>query len=142
MAREKIARHILLAFAFALALYFVSFGIIEHLRTYKGGWQVNFRTDSSGHPSLTVSQPKLRIANVRFNFPNHPMAETNLQNTLVFDQPITNVPFGKVIYLDTTFLPGAIVFELFNHQIQLLPRVLILDRREVPWQSGQNFELP
>ena len=45
------------------------------------------------------------------------------------------VPFGKCVFMDTTFLPGTVTFELFGHEIELLPRVLIIDRQEHRWQS-------
>jgi hypothetical protein len=135
MKREHIGRHIALAFVFALGLYFATFYAIEHVRTRKGGWQVTFTTDSAGEPSLLVAQPELGIRNVRFTFPGQHLSRSNLTERIVFDLPITNVPFGKVIYLDTTFLPGSVVFGLFSHEIQLLPRVLLVDRGEMPWQS-------
>ena len=142
MKRERLIQHLLIAFGAALVVYGVAFGVIEFLRTRKGGWQVTFQTDAAGVPEVRVSQPWLRITNVSFQFPEGQTALTNLQRTIVFDQPITNVPFGQVVYLDTTFLPGAIVFDLFGHEVQLLPRVLLVDRQETPWQSGRTVVLP
>jgi len=37
--------------------------------------------------------------------------------------------------MDTTFLPGTVAFQLFGHEIELLPRVLIIDHEEHPWHS-------
>jgi hypothetical protein len=139
--REKLVQHLAIAFILALVLYWSAFSIIEHLRIRKGGWQVTFKTDDKAVPSISVSQPALGLADIRLVFPHDRGGQTNLASTIVFDQPITNVPFGKVIYLDTTFLPGAIVFGLFGHQIQLVPRVLVLDGKEVPWQNGTEFRL-
>ena len=141
MRVEKLTWHILIALTLTVVLYLATFQWIEHLRTRKGGWNVTFKTDQAGHPSIAVEQPKLQITNVSFAFPDQLLPQTNLQSTVLFDQPRTNVPFGKVLYFDTTFLPGAIVFDVFHHQIQLLPRVLILDGKEVPWQCGQTFQL-
>ena len=39
--------------------------------------------------------------------------------------------------MDTTFLPGTLTFQFFGHEIELLPRVLVLDRQEHPWRSGE-----
>ena len=39
-------------------------------------------------------------------------------------------------------LPGTATFELFGHEIQLLPRVLIIDRREYPWRPNATITLP
>lgn len=141
MKRERLARHLMIAFVAALLIYAVSFSLIQFLRTRKGGWQVTFQSDATGVPAITVSQPRLKISNVSFRFPAGRITETNLHRTIVFDQPITNVPFGQVIYLDTTFLPGSIVFDLFGHEIQLLPRVLMIDRHETPWRSGTTLHL-
>ncbi len=51
------------------------------------------------------------------------------------------VPFGKCIFLDTTSLPGTVVLDLFGHEIELLPRALIIDRQERPWRSDTTIEL-
>ncbi len=141
MKRDPLLKHCLIGFGLALAIYLSSYHWIEHLRTRKGGWQVTFRSDSNGTPALEVTQPKLRISNLTLAFPGQRISLTGLLATVVFDRPITNVPFGKVVYFDTTFLPGSMVFDLFGHEVQLLPRVLLLDRREVPWQSGTTIRL-
>ena len=91
---------------------------------------------------MQVNQPYLRISNVTAVFPDQRIMLSNMPVTVVFSQPITNVPFGHVIYLDTTFLPGSVVFGLFGHEIQLLPRVLIVDRKELPWRPGMVLNLP
>jgi hypothetical protein len=43
--------------------------------------------------------------------------------------------------MDTTFLPGTIAFVLFGHEIQLIPRVITLDKQERSWQSGETIVL-
>jgi hypothetical protein len=52
------------------------------------------------------------------------------------------VPFGKCVFLDTTFLPGTVVLDLFGHEVQLLPRVLTIDHVEHAWHSGGRFVVP
>jgi hypothetical protein len=39
------------------------------------------------------------------------------------------------------YLPGTVTLELFGHEIELLPRVLIIDRKEHPWKSGTTISL-
>jgi hypothetical protein len=129
-------------FAGAVVVYFAAFTVIEHLRTRKGGWAVTFRGDSSGAPSLSVSQSYLAISNVVFAFPNAQAGQSNFAQTVVFDQPITNIPFGRVIYLDTTFLPGSVVLDLFGEEIQLLPRRFLVNQREYRWKSETTLTLP
>jgi hypothetical protein len=88
---------------------------------------------------MLIDQPKLAITNVQVSFAGKPQPATNRPVTLAFDQPRPvpyAVPFGDCIFMDTTFLPGTITFQLFGHEIELLPRVLVLDRQEHPWQSG------
>jgi hypothetical protein len=43
--------------------------------------------------------------------------------------------------MDTTFLPGTLTFRLFSHELELLPRVLIIDHEEYPWVPGTNIVL-
>ena len=140
--RDRLGRHLLIGFALALVIYLVAFSLVEHFRQRKGGWVVTFESDAAAVPSLRIAQSYLALTNVTFVFPGAHLEQPGWEATIVFDRPITNVPFGKVIYIDTTFLPGAIVFDLFGHEIQLLPRVLLLDHREVPWKSGREFSLP
>jgi hypothetical protein len=44
--------------------------------------------------------------------------------------------------MDTTFLPGTIVFEMFGHEVQLIPRVLTIDKQEQPWRVDEEIALP
>lgn len=139
--RDNLGRHLGLALVFALVLYVVGFQWIEHRRHVRGPWRVLFQTDASGEPSISVSQQKLRLTNVTFVFPGERFHPSNLAATIVFDAPKTNVPFGKVVFLDTTFLPGTVTFELFGHEIELLPRTLVVDLKEVSWKSDTTVRL-
>jgi hypothetical protein len=139
MESEHTFRNILLVFLAAVMLYVVAFTSIEHLRTRKGGWHVTFLTDATGEPKLIVNQPRLGLSNISLDFPSQKVAMSNLNETVVFDRPITNVPFGIVAYLDTTFLPGAILLRVFDHEIQLTPRLLIVDDHKMIWQNEQSF---
>lgn len=141
MKRDSLARLIAVAFVLAAVVYAGAFYGIEYLRARKGGWLVTFQSDVEGSPALVISQPKIGISTVTLTFPGQRIPATNLARTIVFDQPITNVPFGRVVYLDTTFLPGSVVFDLFGHEVQLRPRVLMVDRRETPWRSGATVEI-
>ena len=70
---------------------------------------------------------------------------TNSPVTLVFSQPKPvpyEVPFGNCVFMDTTFLPGTITFQFFGHEIELLPRVLVIDRQEHPWRRDAVVALP
>ena len=125
--------------AAVIALYFVFFYGIEGCRHRKGPWEVTFGTNSSG-PTLTVTQPALRINHLITCFGETTTA-TNLPQTVRFDVPKRAVPFGKVIYEDLTQLPGVVTFDLFGHEVELLPRVLIVNKRQIAWNSQRSVEL-
>lgn len=141
MKRDPIFKHAAIAFVGALALYAFAFKAIEQFRSAKGPWEVSFRTDSQGKPSISISQETLSLTNVSLVFPGDRLEETNSIETIRFDGPKTNVPFGRVIFFDTTFLPGTLTFDLFGHEIELLPRVLVVNRKEVKWESGSSIQL-
>jgi hypothetical protein len=125
----------------AVLVYFVTFGVIQHFRDTKGPWQVTFQTDAAGRPSLQIAQSSLQLSNITIKFIGEQIGQSNLNEMVLFDSPKTNVPFGRVIFFDTTFLPGTMTFDLFGHEIELLPRALGVNRKAVQWQSGLTIEL-
>jgi len=133
----------------ALALWFVivlvSYGVvfysIEYLNQRKGPWEVNFMSDAQGNPAIVTYQPKLDISSVEIIFPGETIPQTNLSQRVIFDRPLRQVPFGSVIYADLRTLPGVVTFDLFGHEIELLPRALIVNKREIPWKSEMAIEL-
>ena len=132
-------KHFIIAFAIALILYATFYSFIENRRTRQGPWRVGFDVEG-GIPSLVVNEPQLGLANVKITFPGEAISTTN--STLVFLQPRDvpfDVPFGKCVFEDTTFQPGTVVFNLFGHEVQLMPRVLTIDHQEYAWQSDKNF---
>jgi hypothetical protein len=46
-----------------------------------------------------------------------------------------------LIFQDPTFLPGTVTIRLFGHVVEFLPRVLTIDKKEYPWQSGAVIEV-
>ena len=142
MKRVGLPGQIILVFVAALVGYAIVYSWIEHRRAAKGPWVVKFSSES-GRPAITVNQTELGIQNVHIVFGEHQRA-TNATQTMEFSQPRPwpyAVPFGQCVFMDTTFLPGTIAFELFGHEIQLLPRVLTIDKAERPWRSGETIEL-
>ena len=45
------------------------------------------------------------------------------------------MPFGECIYQDLMFLPGVVTMNLLGHEIELMPRTLVVDKKEVPWNT-------
>lgn len=152
MKRDNPAKHFIIAFAVALLGYILVYHFIENRRTRKGPWQVTFTNNPAGTPAIVINQPALRVSNVQIQFPGESVAKlqsslTNYQsltNDFLFSQPRPvpyDVPFGKCVFMDTTFQPGTLTFQLFGHEIELLPRVLVIDQQEHAWQSGQIIAL-
>ncbi len=135
-------QHFVYAALMALGLYLGFFYGCEYRRNVKGPWQVTFTTDTNGQPAIVIDQPALRIASVQIVFAGEPRPAVQTPQTVFFASPTNEAPFGKVIFRDTTFLPGTITFDLFGHEIELLPRVLGIDRREHAWQSETTILLP
>ncbi len=141
MRSDGSVRHFAIAFAIAVVLYVAGFGWIQHRRVFKGPWKITFATDGAGRPSLVISEPMLQICE-KIAFPGQKIAPANLARVERFDGAVTNLPFGEMIFQDPTFLPGTATLRLFGHEIELLPRVLIIDKREIPWRAGQTVEVP
>lgn len=134
-------RSIVLLLGVVAVLYAGVYWGIEHWRRYKGPWEVEFLADTAGQPSIVVRHPKLRVHQARMIFLGERLPLTNFAARVRFDRPLQAVPFGRVIYEDLTALPGVVTFDLFGHEIELLPRVLVVNRRLVPWQSQLFIEL-
>lgn len=134
-------RSLLAVFGAVVVLYFSAFHGIEYLRHRKGPWEIQFATSADGVPFAEVRQPALRISSVRLVFPGEVSADP--PTTIRFERPVpvTPVPFGRVLYEDLTFLPGVVTLDLFGHEIELVPRTLMLNRKAIPWRSGAVIEV-
>ena len=136
-------KRILLAFVAAVVVYAAIFYLIEHQRTRRGPWRVAFASAGGGsHPVLIINEPSLNISDLKITFPARSAPATNA--IMIFDQPRDvpfDVPFGQCIFQDLISQPGTVTFKLFDHEIELLPRVLRIDRKEHVWQSGTNIEV-
>jgi len=165
MKSDHPVRIFLVAFLIAVALYVTFYAGIEHRRARKGPWEVTFITNSDGSPAIILNQPKLAITNVQITFPGASVPATKptgndraapinyesggtveqLPTTLLFKEPRPvpyEVPFGQCVFMDLISLPGTVAFKLFGHEIELLPRVLVIDRQEHAWRSDSSIVLP
>jgi hypothetical protein len=144
MKSEGPLKHFLLAFLLAVICYAFFYHNIEHRRTRKGPWEIIFTNDFNGSPALVINQPKLAITNAQIVFSDQKIPPGFSSATVLFSQPRPvpySLPLGKCVFMDTTFLPGTVTLDLFNHEIELLPRVLVIDRQEHPWLSGSSITL-
>lgn len=132
-------RFIALVFLITLVAY-VGLYLLDHwMRTRRGPWTVSFERDAEGMPAMRISQPALGLQDVRVRFRGEFV--TNPSAVIRFEGPLQTVPWGTVVFSDTTYLPGTVTVQAFGHEIELLPRTLFLNRRAVAWQSGQTHEL-
>jgi hypothetical protein len=172
MKSDHPVRIFLVAFLLALVGYVTFYAGIEHRRARNGPWEVTFTTNSDGSPTIVVDQTRLGVAKVQIAFPGASLPATRaaadaksgftnnesrvaidrsgisnypLPITLVFNQPRPlpyDVPFGQCIFMDLISLPGTVTFKLFGHEIELLPRVLVIDHQEHPWRPDSKINLP
>jgi len=142
MKSHSLAKQILLVFLVSLVGYACVFNWIEHGRRKNGPWQVTFAALADG-PAIVINQPALQYADITIVF-GGVAAQPNLPQTVRFEHgraaPFA-LPFGKCVFVDAIFLPGTATFDIFGHEIQLLPRTLTIDGGEHPWRSGEKFFL-
>jgi len=139
------ARSIALCFVIVLGVYLAIFYGIEYSNQRQGPWEVRFISDGLGNPSIVIQQPRLNVSAVKIMFGGDKAAQTNLSQKVLFDHPVTSLPvqmpFGEVIYEDLRALPGVVTFNFFGHEVELLPRVLIVNKKEIRWRSQAVIEL-
>ncbi len=128
-------------FALALVVYFASFSWIQHQRDKKGAWQIVFSSDDSATPSISISEPGLNISYQKIVFADRKIEQTNFSERVVVNQPIAKAPFGEIIFQDATFLPGTITFNFFGHEVELMPRAMVIDKEDRAWNSTANIVL-
>jgi hypothetical protein len=131
-----------LLIALAILVGYISiFYLVENSRRKSGPWELTF-TQVNNSPALLVTHAKLGLTNVTIVFPD--AVATNAQQTIRFEHGRVapfDLPFGKCVFLDTLYLPGSMAMELFGHQIQLMPRTMLIDRVEHAWLSGEKILL-
>lgn len=132
-------KSVAVVFVVVLAFYFGGFHALEYVRTRKGPWQVAFEPNSGGSPAIVIAQPSVGVTGTKIVF--HGESTTNPAASVRFDKVEKNAAFGEVIYEDLTFMPGVVTFNLFGHEVELMPRVLVINKREIPWQSSANIDV-
>jgi hypothetical protein len=140
MRSDRLLKHLAISAVIAVVFYVAAFKWFEHRRTFKGPWEVSFRADAAGTPSLLITQTNLHISET-IRFPGQTVQPSSSSRAIVFGPTPPDLPFGELIYQDPTFLPGTVTLRLFGHTNELLPRVLIIDKKEYPWHSGDTIEV-
>jgi hypothetical protein len=140
MRTDGLLKHLGICAVIAVVFYVAAFGWIEHRRTFNGPWEAAFRADAAGTPTLRISQTNLHISQTIL-FAGQTVRPAPFSRTIVFGLTPTNLPFGELLYEDPTFLPGSVTMRLFGHTVELLPRVLTVDKKEYPWRTGAVIEV-
>ena len=131
-------------FIATLFLYVTVYGGCEAYRVRNGAWHLTFDKESDGTPVLRIDHPRLLATGpVSIRFPGEDAPRvTNGPITYVYSRPDTNTtPFGPMYFIDTTQLPGTVALGAFGHVVEMIPRTVFVDFREVPWMSGTNLTL-
>lgn len=134
-------KQVVMVFAGALVLYVAAYSFDRQLRLKNGPWEVAFTAETNGDPAIVVTEPKLKITGLKIVFAGEKIPATNLPARVVFDAPAKRLPFGECVFDDLMYLPGTVTFNLFGHEIELLPRVLIINHQEHAWTSGPTIQL-
>ncbi len=139
MKSDGFPKHLLIAFGMALLGYILLYSCDRHVRSRKGAWEFTFASSANGEPVLTIDQPHYGISKVRILIEGETFDGPTKR--LRFDRPGISIPFGETIFFDTTYLPGSVTFDLFGHEVEVLPRTLILNFNEHPWKVGELIRL-
>jgi len=90
--------------------------------------------------AIVIQQPTLGIHHeIRFNEPGEAhqlIHHAELRSTAAGS---LRRSFGRCVFMDNTFLPGTLTFQLFGHEIELLPRVMMIDHEERSWRSASCY---
>jgi hypothetical protein len=132
-------KHFGIGLMLAVGIYVGVFTVDQHLRSRRGPWEVTFTAAPAGEPMLIINQPGLGVRDVRIRVEGEKVELAT--NAVRFGAPEQSVPYGRVKYEDLTYLPGVVTLELFGHEIELLPRVLYVNRKARPWVSGMDVTL-
>jgi hypothetical protein len=138
--RDSMRQILAVSFGLALVFYVVSFWWIQHERTVKGPWEIVFAANARGSPSLQISHAKLNIS-AKLTFPDDHVARTNISERVVFREATTNLPFGEILLQDELYLPGSVTVRVAGHQVEILPRVLIVDQKEIAWPAARELTI-
>jgi hypothetical protein len=132
--KDNILRHAATAFVLALVGYVFFYSCDARLRTRKGAWTVRFETTTNGEPMLVILQPWYKI-NTQVLLQGE--KATNAPGVVEFKDPKQlQTPFGRVRFHDLTYLPGTVTLDVYGHEVELLPRTLVLNTKEVGWTNG------
>ncbi len=129
-------------FLAVIALYGIVYVSATLWRERKGPWVLTFDETPSGTPRLTIRHEKLGIQDIQiFAGMEEPMPAGFKPVTVRFKSPADEPGFGKLLFTDLTFLPGVVTLDIFGHEVELLPRTLVINRKTIPWSGAKDIHL-
>lgn len=137
---NSIVKILLIALLASVVFYFGGFSLNEYLRQRRGPWEITFASPNPQTTSITIAQPHLHVGPVTLNFTNATEILPSA-TTVRFDTPRTTIPLGQVKYDDLTYLPGVVTLDLLGHEIEMLPRLLYIDRQPFQWTDISELSL-
>ena len=126
-----------------MVLYILAYSWIQHRRDRKGPWEVTFST-TNGAPTIVINQPWLGLTNVTLVFAGETGASITNSERVTFRNPKQTpfrMSFAECVFEDLTFLPGTVTLRAYKHEIELLPRTLVIDQKETEWKSGAAIKI-
>jgi hypothetical protein len=139
--RPNTWKSVALTFVLAAVFYCFAYSWMTRWQTGRGPWLVEFGTNVAGRPQMIITQPALGLSNITVCFEGETLAPTDRTGTVAFSKPRQPTPFGEVIYDDLMRQPGVITLDLFGHEVELIPKHLVLNRHPVGWTNGAVFTL-
>lgn len=153
MKRDSLLKWAIPMFLIALVGYVILYNFDQRLRDRNGPWETSFLTNSMGECVLEIRQPSLGFNSASLIFAGETSPTNFTPSILRFaeSQPVpAPLPFGQWIYHDLMYLPGVVTMDLFpdlrdgkpvRHEVELLPRVLLVNRKEHRWTNGLVIRL-
>ena len=127
---EGVLKHFGVAFVLAILCYVSVYSCDRYLRNRKGSWELTFKNEADGTPNLVINQAAIGLTNVTIRLEGEQVQQVT--ETISFSGPGVEVPFGEVLFFDTTYLPGTVTLDMFGHEIEIMSRTLILNFKEHP----------
>ena len=141
----RAVRTVIGLFVATLFFYITVYGGCMAYRRQGGPWAITQDKAPDGTPIIRIEHHRiLSNAPVTLRFPGEvaPARFTNHPLLRIYSQPNTNaLPYGPVVFLDTTFLPGNVTLYVFGHLVEMIPRTLFIDGKDVGWNPGTNISI-
>ena len=153
--REDIFKFVAKTALIAAVVYVGFYSFDQWMRNKDGPWEVTFDKDANGTPMLVINWAARGFSDCKVLFPGESVPDGFQTVSTNYVDPShlpLNIPFGEWFFADLTYLPGTVTYDLFaedtnatskgrRHEIELLPRGLVVNRKAHPWKGGMRIEV-